>query len=290
MDKINKAILFGGKAIVSVIDSKELANYAVTVHKPSAGAAEALCRLLSLTAFMSAGIKGTDIKLSIKFDGNGKFGQIITCGSSGGIVRGYLQNPNAIVSRNDNNHYNMQEGMGSEGHITVIKDFGMKEPYVGRSLFMRGDIDSDFAFYFTNSEQLPSAVASGCILEPDGCGVLACGAIVVQPMPNCSDEILTVLEDIVSNFSDFGKLLTEKSADDIIDYYFGHFECKMLPAINPRYECNCSQERMDNMVLSLGIKEAQDIINEIGVLEIHCDFCKKYYRYYAADLDKIFTK
>ena len=286
MDIIQKAILFGGKAIVSVVDAKDLANEAIKAQGTTGGASEVLARSLGFGSFLCAGIKGTNIKLSMAIEGDGSLGKIIVAGVSGGVVRGYVENRNAKLPLLENGKYDIASGIGTNGTISVIKDFGMKEPYVGKSAIVNGTLDTDLSYYLTVSEQLPSAVATGAIIE-DG-KVKSCGVIVVQPMPNCEEEYLVVLQDIVRNFADFGVLMTEKSVDEIIEENFGHFECKMLEPIYPFFQCMCSEERMNNVVKAIGLKEARQIVREDGRIEIHCDFCNKYYRYSKSQVELIF--
>ncbi len=285
MDVIQKAILFGGKAIVSVVDAKELCQVAVDKQQTNDVASEVLGRVLAIGAFMSSGIKGTNIRLSISIDGIGKCGKIIVAGETGGIVRGFVQERQPNVAKDSNGKYDIAECVGKEGSITVIKDFGLKNPYVGKTQLVNGSIDSDFAYYFTTSEGLPSAVASGAIIKNGK--VKSCGAIIVQPMPNCEEEIIVILQDIVRNFVNFADMIGEKSAEQIIDDNFGHFECKLMPAIQPRFECRCSEERMENIVKSIDRAEIEDILNSIGKIEIHCDFCNKYYTFNREKVNEI---
>ncbi|MDE6967367.1 MAG: Hsp33 family molecular chaperone HslO [Clostridia bacterium] len=287
MDIIQKAILFGGKAIVSVVDATELTRDAARRQQTNDPASEVLGRVLAIGAFLGAGIKGTDIKLSITIDGGGKCGKIIVAGETGGVVRGFVQERNPEVTRLADGKYNISECVGSNGSITVIKDFGLKNPYIGRTQLVNGNIDSDFAYYFTTSEGLPSALASGCVVK-DG-DVKACGMIIVQPMPNCEEEYIVILQDIVRNFTDFGTLIESKSATQIIDDNFGHFEHKLMPPITPKFECKCSEERMRNIIKSLDRAEVEEILRENGQVEIHCDFCNKYYRYKEEQIKEIFA-
>lgn len=286
MDIIQKAILFGGKAIVSVVDVKELTQIAVDKQKTNDVASEIYGRMLAIGAFMSSGIKGTQMKLSFSIDGDGKCGKIIVAGETGGIVRGFIQERNPIVSMNKDGKYDVSECIGKKGSITVIKDFGLKNPYVGKTEIVDGKIDSDFAYYFTTSEGIATAIASGCIAKQGK--ILSAGAIIVQPMPNCEEEYIVILQDIVRNFTDFGSLLEEKSAEQIIDYYFGHFECKLVEPVHPCYQCKCSEQRMKNIIRALDKKEIEDILQTQGFVEIHCDFCNTYWKFDKAQIEEIF--
>lgn len=282
MDTIQKAILFGGKAIVTVVNAKDLVQVAADKQQTNDAATEVLGRVLAIGAFISSGIKGTAMKVSISVNGDGKCGNIIVAGETGGIVRGFVQNRNPQINKLDNRKYDINEAIGENGSITVIKDFGLKNPYVGKTQLVNGSIDNDFAYYFTSSEGLPTAISSGAIVKNGK--VLSCGAVIVQPMPNCEEEYIVMLQDIVRNFTDFGSLIQTKTPEQIIDDNFGHFECKLMPAITPEFKCKCSEERMQNIIKGLDKKELEDILAKEGQIEIHCDFCNTYYRF---DKDKI---
>lgn len=286
MDTIQKAILFGGKAIVSVVNAKDLVQEAVSRQQTNDTASEILGRTLAIGAFLSSGIKGANIKLSVTIEGNGDCGKIIVAGETGGIVRGYVQNAQPKEFKNEEGKRDIARAIGNKGYITVVKDFGLKNPYVGRTEIVNGNFDSDFAYYFTVSEGLPSAVASGTVVENGK--VDACGAIIVQPMPNCEEEYIVVLQDIVRNFTDFGEMIKNKSAEEIINEYFGHFECKMMPAIMPEFKCKCSDERMRNIIKALDKKDIEEILEQQGAVEIHCDFCNTYYTYTREQIKEIF--
>lgn len=286
MDTITKAILFGGKAIVSIVDATDITNQAIKYHDLSDSAAHVMGRLLAIDAFLSAGMKGANIKLSITVDGDGSMGKMIFAGETGGKVRGYVEHPQVNIPIKSDGKYDVESAIDVNGSLNVIKDFGLREPYVGNCVLAKGDIDSDFAYYFTVSEQLPTVVCSDALIKDGICN--ACGAILVQPMPNCSEEILFILEDIVRNFKDFAQMLLQDTPEKIIDNYFGHFECNVLPQIYPEYVCKCSQERMDAIVLGLGKEEAYSILDDVGQIQLHCDFCNTYYSYDRTEVDRLF--
>lgn len=285
MDTITKAMAFGGKAIITVIDNTDMANYAIRKHDLSDATGEAMARILCYTSFITAGMKGVSLKASVSIDGDGVFGKIITAGVTGGLVRGTIENRDAEIIPIDGKR-DMTKGIGS-GTMTVIKDFGLKEPYSGRIELVRGDIDSDFSYYFHVSEQLNTVCISKADVEDGKC--TRSGAVLIQPMPNCDDESLFLLEDVACHsFKDITALLNARTPEDIIDYYFGHFGARVIDTINPRYLCNCSRERMASIIASLGEKEARDIIAERGNIEIHCDFCNTTYIFNENDIDSYF--
>lgn len=279
---IKRAILFGGKAIVSVMDTTTTVNDAIKIHGFSTSVAVAMGKALTMTAFMSAGFKGVGNKLTLIIDGGGEGGKMVLCGDFGAKVRGYIQNPKACEGR----QASVSEIVGKEGYLNVIKDFGLKEPYNGLSQIVNGNIDEDFAYHFTASEQLPSAVALGVKMQDNKC--VKAGGIIVQPMPNCSEEEIFILQDIVSHFTDVAALLCEKSAQEIIDYYFGHFEISRLPDIYEEYKCGCSRRRIEETLLTLGKKEALEIIEEQGQIQVGCEFCNSKYVFTEEDIERMF--
>ena len=280
MDTIKRAMLFEGKAIVDVLDTTEIVQEAIKVHKLSDDAAKALGRVLTIGAFISSGFKGAGNKLTIIVDGKGNGGKMVVSADTGAKVRGYIQNPKAMGS--------LEGVVGRDGYINVIKDFGLKEPYNGLSEIVCGNISMDFAYYFTKSEQLPSAISLDIDVKNGVCKKAA--GIIVQPMPNCTEDIIVILEDIVNQMKNIASIVEERTAQGVIDFYFGHFPIKQLEDINPSYVCSCSKQKVSEMLMTLGRKELEDIISEHGKIEVGCQFCDKKYTYLTEDLDLIFKK
>ncbi len=279
MDTIKRAMLFDGKAIVDVLDTTEIVQQAINYHNLTDDAAKALGRVLTIGAFISSGFKSKGNKLTIIVDGQGSGGKMVVTADTGAIVRGYIQNPNAMGD--------VPNVVGKNGYINVIKDFGMKEPYNGLSEIMVGDIAMDFAYYFTKSEQLPSAISVDVDVKGGVCKKAA--GIIVQPMPNCTDEIIVILEDIVNQMKNIAQIVEEKTAQGVIDFYFAHFPMKQLEDVNPSYVCSCSKEKVSQMLITLGKDELLKIIEEHGQIEVGCQFCNKKYRYSKEDIEGFFN-
>ena len=284
MDIIKRAILFGGKAIVSVMDTTELVQEAINLHSFSDSVAQAMGKLLTMTAFMSGNFKSQGNKLTLIIKGDGEAGKMVASGDYGAKVRAYCENPSASIIQKKS----INDMVGRNGNLIVIKDFGLKEPYNGYSQIVNGSIDADFAYYFTTSEQLPSAVALGCEVDSGKCH-RSCG-VIVQPMPNCEEEILVILQDIVSNFTNLVELLKDKTLEELIDFYFGHFEINILDDIYPKYICSCSDAKVESMILSLGYEQAMDIVNSQGHIEVCCEFCNTKRKYDADAIEKLFNQ
>lgn len=286
MDILNRSILFGGKAIVSALDVTETARKAREIHNFSVAAARAFSKALTIAAFMSAGFKDLGNKLTVIIDGDGAGGRMVLAGREGAKVRGYLEHPDCLEDRPG---ASVGEVVGKNGTIAVIKDFGLKEPYNGYSRLVNGSIDADFAYYFTQSEQLPSAVATGVKFDDNG-DIVAAGGVIVQPMPGCSEEILVMLEDVVRDFVDMDERVAKFTPQALIDDRFGHFDKSDLTPVFPAYECDCSRERTAAAIRMLGKDEAEGIIAEAGKIEVGCDFCGKKYVFTADDVRKLFKK
>ena len=284
MDILCRSMLFEGKAIVTAINCTETAEKARQIHNTSKSATNALARVLAMGVFMSAGFKGLKHKLTLIIRGGGAGGNIIVCGDCGSKVRCRMDNPDCLVG---DEIAPVSDVIGADGKLTVIKDFGLKEPYNGMVNLVNGSVDADFAYYFTVSEQLPSAIATGVKLADDG-SVEAAGAVIVQPMPNCPPEIVETLADVVRNFKDMDELVATHTPTTLIEEYFGHFENKPLQPTYPAYVCSCSREAMERILVSMGEKDAEEILEQNGVIEFHCDFCHKTQQFTKEDVKKIF--
>ena len=278
MDTIKRAMLFEGKAIVDVLDTTEIVQQAINFHNLSDDAAKALGQILTIGAFISSGFKSNGNKLTIIVDGKGNGGKIVVSADTGAKVRGYIQNTRAMGD--------IQSVIGRDGYINVIKDFGLKEPYNGLSEIVTGTPSMDFAYYFTKSEQLPSAISLDVDVKNGKC--LKSAGIIVQPMPNCTEEVIVILEDIVSQMKNIASIVEEKGAQGVIDFYFSHFPIKQLDDVNPSYVCSCSKEKVSQMLVTLGKEELQSIVKENGKIEVGCQFCNKKYQYFEEDIEKLF--
>lgn len=288
MDKIKRFMLFDKTVLVSVISACDMVNEAVKIHSLSRTATAALGRTLIVGAFMAEQLKDQNQSFSITIKGGGPLGRIVVCGSYGAKIRGYVENPEVELPLNEKGKLDVGGAVGTQGYISVIKDLGLKEPYSGRCALVTGEIAEDFAYYFTVSEQQPSAVALGVLAGDGKC--LSAGGIIVQIMPGCQDYVVTMMEDIVSNFTNVSALMQENTPEEIVEKYFGHFDIFDLPDVYPALQCNCNPKKIDSVILSLGKAEALDILEKEGVVELHCQFCNKKYIYDKSALEKLFLE
>lgn len=285
MGKIYKTLIFDGQISLSVLDTTDVVNEAIRLHKLTPVCAAALGRTLTVTAFMASQLKGADERLSVTINGNGAGGKIIAAADSKLNVRGAIDNPTADLPLKANGKLDVGGVVGNSGYITVVKNLGLKEPYVGRSELVSGEIGEDFAAYYAYSEQQPTAIAVGVLIKNERC--IGAGGVIMQPLPDCTEENLVKAENLVNKFSDVSKQISETGVEGIIEKYFKDYD---FNAFDVRYKCNCSDEYVRKVLITLGEKELYDAIEKDGKIEVCCQFCDKKYVYYKKDVDEFLGK
>lgn len=285
MGKIYKTLIFDGQISLSVLDTTDVVNEAIRLHKLTPVCAAALGRTLTVTAFMASQLKGEDERLSVTINGNGAGGKIIAAADSKLNVRGAIDNPTIDLPLKANGKLDVGGVVGNSGYITVVKNLGLKEPYVGRSELVSGEIGEDFAAYYAYSEQQPTAIAVGVLIKNERC--IGAGGVIMQPLPDCTEENLVKAENLVNKFSDVSKQISETGVEGIIEKYFKGYD---FNAFDVRYKCNCSDEYVRKVLITLGEKELYDAIEKDGKIEVCCQFCDKKYVYYKKDVDEFLGK
>lgn len=282
---IQKAVLFEGKVSVTALDVVPVVQTAVDRHHLSDTAGVVLGRALTVACYISSNIKMDKETVTVLFDGGGGIGKVITKSQAGLKVRGLVDNPTYNCDMHKGARQSVREAVGTDGDLTVIRDLGMKEPYVGKCAIVNGEIADDFAYYYTASQQTPTAIA--LYTDVKG-GVVKCSkGIIVQLLPNCDDAIVTIMEDIMRNFVHLENLV-DSTPKQLIDDYFGQFEVIYLDESEPEFKCTCSREFADALVKSLGREEAFDILREEGRINVNCEFCNTDYSYTLQDVFKLF--
>ena len=275
----------GAYAVVTVADSTDAVREAVALHAPMSDTAiQALGRLLTVTAFMSDAFK-SDEKLSISYDASGGLGKLV-CAATRHRIRGYCQNKQFDL-RDKCGRVDLSAAIG-QGTVTVIKDLMLKEPYIGRCAIVNGTVGDDFSYYFTVSEQVPSAVCVGVDVK-DG-DVKCAGGVFIQLLPDCPEHVKVMLADIARDFVDVPAMLDKMTPEQIVRDRFMAFDITVYPSNSFCYGCTCSRLRMDAIVKSLGKSEAYAILDEQGLIDIKCDFCSGNYTYDRHDVDELFKE
>ena len=287
MSILTKAII-QNSIIVSAVESKDIVNKAIKLHNLSPIAAVALGRALTMAALMGKELKNDADYLTVTIDGGGPLGKITVCSDAIGHVKGYVDNPLLDTILREDGRMDVGKAVGSDGQLTVIKDIGMKQPYVGTSKLISGEIASDFAYYFATSEQQPCGVTLGVGLDNKSCK--SAGGVFVQVMPGCPDELLFRLETIMYAMDEMSYQFDGSTAKEVINRFFGQFEPVFTESVEVVYKCNCGKRKIDRVVKSLGKDEADSIVEEMGQVEVCCHFCGKKYAYDKEALDKLFSK
>lgn len=282
-DFIIKATAYNDKVRAYAALSTHTVEEARRRHDTWATASAALGRTLTITAMMGAMLKGEDT-ITTKVIGNGPIGAIIADANANGQVRGYVTNPHVDFELNSQGKLDVARAVGTEGNISVIKDLGLRDFFTGEVPIISGEISEDFTYYFSNSEQIPSAVGAGVLVNPDH-SILAAGGFIVQLMPGASEEVVEQLEEQIQSFPAISTLIREgNTPEQILQRLFGDQEMKLLESIPLEFRCRCSKERVERAIIGLGEAEIQNMIDEDHGAEASCHFCNQTYHFTAEEL------
>ncbi len=289
-DKITKFLAYNGKISIVCINTTNLVEKARKIHDLSPVATAAFGRLLTITALMGQEMKNKEDKLTIQIQGNGPIGTMLTTANNSPKVKGYVANPYVDLPLNEFGKLDVGGAVGIDGYINVIKDIGLKEPYVGVSPLTSGEIADDFTNYFVNSEQTRTAVALGVLVNKDG--VKRAGGYIINPMPDATDEEIANVEKSIFEAGAISKMLDEGlSLLEIAKKVTGDKNVKVIEDMKtPVYECDCSKERMLEGLATLDKNTIKEIIEEDGKAEVVCHFCNKKYEFSKEKLEEILEK
>lgn len=249
----------------------------------------ALGRTLTITALMGAMLKDEDL-LTIKIEGGGPIGAIVADGNAKGEVRGYVSNPHVDFEVNEQGKLNVARAVGVEGSLSVIKDSGLKDYFTGQVPIVSGEISEDFTYYFAHSEQIPSAVGAGVLINPDY-SVLAAGGFIIQVMPGADEEIITRLEEQIQSFPPISNLIADgNTPEQILHRLFGEEEVKVLEKLPIVFKCKCSKKRIEQAIVGLGNEEITKMIEEDRGAEANCHFCNETYHFTEEELESLLIK
>lgn len=286
-DKIIKFLAYEGKISVICADTTELVEKARKTHDLSPVATAAFGRLLTITAIMGNEMKGEKNKLTIQMKGNGPLGTMLTASDNFPRVKGYVTNPIVDLPLNDMGKLDVGGAVGNEGFINIIKDIGLKEPYVGICPLISGEIAEDFAEYFAKSEQKNTAVALGVLVDKNG--VKSAGGYIITSMPDATEEEISKIEQSIFKAGAISKMLDQNlSLVEIAKKVTGDEKVKIIEEnITPIYECDCSKEKMEDGLATLNKDVLKEMIEEDGKAEIVCHFCNKKYDFSKEELENI---
>ena len=287
MDKILRVITKEGTVRLFLAVTTDTVNEAIRLHKMNATAAAALGRALTGAAMMGTMLKGGKDTVSLQFSGGGPIGRVLAISDANANVRGYVDYPYIDLPLQKSGHLDVGGAVGKNGDLTVIKDLGLKEPYIGKVPLFTGEIAEDLTRYFAQSEQVPSVVALGVLINPDLTAQSA-GGFIVQVMPEATEEDIQKLEEMAMTIPSTAHMLEMgMSMEDMAGEILKGFAYEILGESPVQYRCNCSRERFTRGLISLGEKEISDMIEEQGEADLVCHFCAKTYHFTKEELLKV---
>ncbi|WP_274365922.1 Hsp33 family molecular chaperone HslO [Paenibacillus thermotolerans] len=288
-DYLVRATAFGGKARMFAARTTDTIEEMRRRHNLYPTAAAAVGRSATAAVMMGAMLKGEE-HLTIQVKGNGPIGQIVVDANAKGEVRGYADYPQTHLPSNAHGKLDVAGAVGTEGFIYVTKDLGLKEPYRGSVPIISGELAEDFTYYFAKSEQTPSAVSLGVLVETDN-SVVAAGGFIIQLLPGLSDDEITEIERKLGAIPPVTSML-EKGAtpESILEELAGPAGIASVEKMDVRFQCFCSRERVDQTLVSLGKDELRSIIEEEGRAEVVCHFCNEKYEFNKTELEEIYNR
>ncbi len=285
-DYIIRASAGNGQVRAFAATTRDLVEEARQRHNTSPVATAALGRLLTAGAMMGSMMKGDSDVLTLKIDCGGPIKGLTVTADNRGDVKGYVVDPTVMLPPNDKGKLDVA-GALDLGVLSVIEDIGLKEPYVGQTILVSGEIAEDLTYYYATSEQTPSSVALGVLMNTDNT-VCCAGGFIIQLMPGASEEIISTLEEKIGKIDSVTSLLEEgRTPEMILDDLLGEFDFEILDKIDARFYCNCSKERVSNALISLGKKELSEMIADDKPAEVSCQFCGRSYVFEVPELEEL---
>ena len=286
-DYIVNAITSNGAIRVVAADTTELCNRAQEIHKMSATAAAALGRTITAAAIMGSMLKSSEDAITIQLNGGGPIGRVIAVADGKANVKGYVDNPLVDLPLNEKGKLDVGGALGTDGMLSVIRDLGLKEPYIGQVPLVNGEVAEDLTQYYATSEQLPTAVALGVLVDVDYT-IKAAGGFILQVLPGAYDEDIDNVEKTVQSIASVTEMLSNgKKPEDIVEQLLSDYEIEYFDNMETAYKCDCCRERTDRALISIGKEELTKLIEEDGKAEITCHFCDNVFNYTKEELEAL---
>lgn len=278
-----KATGFDGMVRAYTSTTTDVIEEARRRHDSWATATAALGRTMTISTMMGAMLKGDDT-LTVKVEGDGPLGAIVVDADTKGNVRGYVQQPQTDLPTNSFGKLDVAGAVGTTGTLSIVKDLGMKDYFTGQVELVSGEISEDFTYYFAHSEQIPSAVGAGVLINPDHT-VLAAGGFIVQMMPGATEEVIEAVEKNITNMPSISESIEQgKTPEELLDLLFGDASYTILDKSPIMFTCKCSKERFEQAIVGLGTEEIQTMITEDKGAEAQCHFCNEIYHFSEEEL------
>lgn len=290
MDYVIRATAGQGSIRAFAANTTEMVSEAAKIHDLFPVASAALGRVMTAAIMMAVDMKSSKNILSIIVKGSGSLGSIVTVARADGTIKGYVDNPHVDLPLNEIGKLDVGGAVGLDGKLTVIKDLGLKDPYVGQVELISGEIGEDIANYYWRSEQQPSVVALGILVNPD-LSIKAAGGYIIQPLPGAEEYILDGIERKITELPSISTLIEQgNNPEEILQMILGEYDVKINASTDIKFECDCSRGRLEGVVLGLGREEIQGIIDEDEQAELVCHYCNTKYHFQREELQTLLDK
>lgn len=288
-DYLVKALAFDGTVRVYAANTTEMVKEAQQIHDSWATASAAFGRTLTATMMMGATLKGDD-KITAKIEADGPMGAIVVDATAHGAVRGYVKNPHVHFDLNEKGKLDVARAVGQNGMLSIVKDLGMRDNFTGQVPLMSGEIGDDFTYYYAKSEQIPSSVGVGVLVNPDHT-ILAAGGFMVQILPDASEETIAYLEQQLQSIIPVSKMIERDfTPEQIVETLVGSDAFNIIDRMSVAYECGCSKDKFARAIMGLGKDEIQSMIEEEGDIETTCHFCNRTYDFSKDELENMYKQ
>lgn len=269
--------------------TRGMVEYARKAHNTSPVATAALGRLLTAGAMMGSMMKGQEDILTLKIEGTGPIGGIVVTADSHAGVKGYVYNPEVLIHARQDGKLDVSGAIGA-GMLQVIQDVGLKEPYVGQIALVSGEIAEDLTYYYAVSEQTPSSVALGVLMNRENT-VRQAGGFILQLLPETEEAVISRMEEKLSKITSVTDMLEAgMKPEDILQEVVGEFGLEVLEKVPTRFSCNCSKDRVEKAIVSLGEKDLRELAGERKPVEVKCHFCNTAYSFTPEELEAILRR
>ncbi len=290
MGKIVRCISQEGDLTVMAVNSTDMVARAHEIHGTSKVASAALGRLLTAASMMGAVLKGKDSSVTLRMNGGGPVGSVIAVSDSEGNVRGYIGDASVELPLNAKGKLDVSGAIGTDGFVTVIKDLGMKEPYIGQTPIITGEVAEDITSYFASSEQTPTVCALGVLVSSETKEIITAGGFIIQLLPTAMEDTIEKVERCISNIEPVTTMLTNGlTPEEICRKVLPEFTLDILDESEVAYRCTCTKERVEKALISTG-EEALLEMAEDEKTELACNFCDKKYVFASDEIKKILRK
>ena len=286
MDKIIRATAGDGFIKMAVITARDMVQRAREIHSCSPTASAALGRTLCAASLMGEMMKEEKASLTIRINGGGPIGSVVAVSDSGGNVRGYVGDPSVDLPLRPDGKLNVGAAVGRDGMLTVSRDIGLKEPYIGSTELVSGEIAEDVTAYLLESEQVPSACALGVLVDTDR-SIKAAGGFIVQLMPGASEDMIAKLEDNIFMMDQLTTVLSEDGVEALFEQVLKGFEHHIVGEKEIEYRCYCDEDRVREAISCIDPADLKEMIAEGQDIRVHCQFCDKVYAFTPADLEAV---